>query len=147
MRTILATLPRAARARLKPLIRQVCTAATDEQGLQRGRALIARWRARDPAAMACLAQELEGCLVSLKVPKAHHKSIRTTNLRERPFGEGRRRTTGMPRFPTETAWVKLVFATLLTAAQRWRGWRVTPRILRELDAIRQEREPVLRPVA
>jgi putative transposase len=124
MRTILATLPRAARARLKPLIRQVCTAA-----------------------MACLAQELEGCLVSLKLPKAHHKSIRTTNLRERPFGEGRRRTKVMPRFPTETAWVKLVFATLLTAAQRWRGWRVTPRILRELDAIRQEREPVLRPVA
>jgi hypothetical protein len=38
--------------------------------------------------------------------------------------------------------LKLVFATLLTAAQRWRGVRMTPRILRELDALRQERDPV-----
>jgi transposase-like protein len=63
MRNILAKLPQAARALLKPLLRQVFTAATYEQGLKRGRALIARWRARYPAAMACLEQDLEACLV------------------------------------------------------------------------------------
>jgi hypothetical protein len=36
---------------------------------------------------------------------------------------------------------------LLTAAQRWRGVRMTPRILRELDALRQERYPVQSQVA
>jgi transposase-like protein len=97
--------------------------------------------------MACLEQDLEACLVYLKFPKDHHKSIRTTNLLERTFGEGRRRTKVIPRFPTETACLKLVFATLLTAAQRWRGVRMTPRILRELDALRQERYPVQSQVA
>jgi hypothetical protein len=53
----------------------------------------------------------------------------------------------IPRFPTETACLKLVFATLLTAAQRWRGLRMTPRLLRELDAIRRERYPVQSQVA
>ncbi|WP_447973837.1 IS256 family transposase [Nitrospira sp. Kam-Ns4a] len=147
MRTSLAKLPQAARALLKPLIRQVFCAATYEQGLTRGRALIARWRARYPAAMACLEQDLEACLISLKVPKEHHKSIRTTNLLERTFGEGRRRTKVIPRFPTETACLKLVFATLLTASQRWRGLRMTPRLRRELDTIRQERYPVQSQVA
>jgi transposase-like protein len=100
MRNILAKLPQAARALLKPLIQQVFRAATYEQGLARGRALIARWRARYPAAMAYLEQDLEACLVYLKCPREHHKSIRTTNLLERTFGEGRRRTTVSPRFPT-----------------------------------------------
>ncbi|WP_447974102.1 IS256 family transposase [Nitrospira sp. Kam-Ns4a] len=147
MRNILAKLPQAARALLKPLIRQVFCAATYEHGLTRGRALIARWRARYPAAMACLEQDLEAGLVYLKFPKEHHKSIRTTNLLERTFGEGRRRTKVIPRFPTETACLTLVFATLLTASQCWRGLRMSPRILRELDAIRQERYPVQSQVA
>lgn len=141
MRNILAKLPQTARALLKPLIRQVFTAATYEQGLKRGRALIARWRARYPAAMECLEQDVEACLVYLKFPKEHHKSLRTTNLLERTFEEGRRRTKVIPRFPTETACLKLVFATLLTAAQRWRGLRMTPRLVREFDAIRRERYP------
>lgn len=138
---------RAMRVLLKLLLRQMFTAATYEQGLTRGRALIARWRARYPAAMACLEQDREACLVHLKFPKEHHKSSRATNLLERTFGEGRRRTKVIPRFPTETACLKLVFATLLTAEQRWRGLRTTPHILRELNAISQERYPVQSQVA
>ncbi len=97
--------------------------------------------------MACLEQDLEACLVYLKVPKEHHKSLRTTNLLERTFGEGRRRTKVIPRFPTEPACLTLVFAPWLTAAQRWRGLRMTSRLRRELDTIRQERDPVQRQVA
>jgi transposase-like protein len=109
--------------------------------------VLARWRARDPAAMACLEQDLEACLVPRKVPTEHHTSSWTTTRLERTFGEGRRRTTVIPRFPTEAACLKLVFATLLTASQRWRGVRMTPRLLRELDAIRRERYPVPSQVA
>jgi hypothetical protein len=43
--------------------------------------------------------------------------------------------------------LKLVFATLLTAAQRWRGLHMTPRLLRDVDAIRRERYPVQSQVA
>jgi len=49
-----------------------------------------------------------------------------------------KRTKVIPRFPTERACLRLVFASLITAAQRWRGIRVTPRILRQLDALRSK---------
>jgi len=47
----------------------------------------------------------------------------------------------------ETACLTLVLATWLTAAPRWRGWRMTPRLRRERDALRRERDPVQRQVA
>lgn len=138
MRNILAKLPKAVIAQMKRLIQQVFLAPTYESGLARGRALIARFRGRYPAAMEALENDLEATLAYLKFPKEHHKSIRTTNLMERTFGEGRRRTKVIPRFPTETSALKLVFATLVTASKNWRGLAMTPRILRRLDAIRQE---------
>jgi transposase-like protein len=82
-----------------------------------------------------------------EVPQGASQPIRTTTLLERTFGEGRHRTKVIPRCPTETARLKLVFATLLTAAQRWRGLRMTPRLLRDVDAIRRERYPVQSQVA
>jgi transposase-like protein len=87
-RHLLAQRPQAARALLKPLLQQGVRAATDAQGLTRGRALLARWRARDPAAMACLEQDLEACLVSLQSPRAPHTSRRTTPRLERTFEQG-----------------------------------------------------------
>ena len=45
--------------------------------------------------------------------------MRTTNLAERSFVEERRRTKVIPRFPHEQAAMKLVFATMIRAADRW----------------------------
>jgi putative transposase len=45
--------------------------------------------------------------------------VRTTNLAERSFVEERRRTKVIPRFPDEKAAMKLMFATLIRAADRW----------------------------
>jgi len=137
MRNILAKLPRTMQAKMKRLIQQVFHAASYDDGLRRGRALIARFKARYPSAMACLEDDLEACLVHLKFPKEHHIRLRTTNLLERTFGEGRRRTKVIGRFPTEAACLQLLYATLITASQTWRGVQMTPAILRQLDAIRQ----------
>ncbi|MFQ5993259.1 MAG: IS256 family transposase [Nitrospiraceae bacterium] len=138
MRNILAKLPKAVIAQTKRLIQQVFLAPTYERGLARGKALIVRFRDRYPSAMEALEKDLEATLTYLNFPKEHHKSIRTTNLLERTFGEGRRRTKVIPRFPTETSCLKLVFATLITASKNWRGLTMSPKILRQLDAIRQE---------
>ncbi len=138
MRNILAKLPKAVIAQMKRLIQQVFLAPSYEKGLARGKALIARFRNRYPSAMEALEKDLEATLTYLKFPKEHHKSIRTTNLMERTFGEGRRRTKVIPRFPKETSCLKLVFATLTTASKNWRGLAMTPKILRQLDKIRQE---------
>ena len=152
MRNILAKLPRTIQAKMKRLIHQVFYAATFEEGLKRGRALIARFKARYPSAMACLEDDLEACLVHLKFPTEHHVRLRTTNLLERTFGEGRRRTKVIGRFFTEASCLQLVYATLITASQQWRGVTMTPAILRHLDAIRrtlfpQNRSPIDEAVA
>jgi len=136
LRNILAKLPKLAASQLKPLLQQVCLAPDHATGLRRGRALIARFRSRYPSAMECLEKDLDECLTYLLFPKEHQKRLRTTNLLERAFGESRRRTKVIPRFPTERACLALVFASLITAAEKWRGIRMTPRILRQLDVLR-----------
>jgi len=139
LRNILAKLPKLAASQLKPLLQQVFLAPSYTKGLERGRALIARFRARYTSAMECLEKDLEECLTYLLFPPEHRKRLRTTNLLERTFGESRRRTKVIPRFPTERSCLALVFASLITAAEKWRGIRVTPRILRQLDALRSEK--------
>lgn len=138
LRNILAKLPRGIQATMTRLIHQVFYAASYDEGLRRGRALIVRFKARYPSAMACLEEDLEACLVHLMFPQEHHGRLRTTNLLERTFGEGRRRTKVIGRFPTEAACLQLLYATLITASHKWRGVVMTPAILRQLDAIRQE---------
>ncbi len=141
MRNILAKLPRLAQRELKPLLQQVFLAPDHRTALRRGKALLARFRARFPSAMECLEKDLEECLTYLCFPVEHRRRIRTTNLLERTFGESRRRTKVIPRFPGERACLTLLFATLITAAEKWRGVRMTPRILRALDALRPEEAP------
>lgn len=141
LRNILAKVPQARRAEMARLIAPIFHAATAAEGLRRGQALIARFTARYPSAMACLEEDLAACLEHLKFPREHHIRLRTTNLLERTFGEGRRRTKVIGRFPTEGACLQLVFATLITASHKWRGVVMTPAILRQLDAIRQELFP------
>lgn len=138
MRNILGKLPKAASAAMKRLLRQVFEARDYPSGLRKGRELIARFRERFPTAMECLEQDLEACLVHLRLPRAHRQRIRTTNRLERLFGEGQRRTRVIPRFPTERSCLTLLYATLLTASKTWRGVKMPPALLREIDHLRGE---------
>jgi transposase-like protein len=61
-------------------------------------------------------QRDEECVLG---PKIH--SIRTTNLLERLFGEERRRTKVIPHAFGERAVLKLMYAALIRAAERWRA--------------------------
>lgn len=146
MRNILCKLPKGVMKEIKALVQQVFLSPDYETAKRRGKALIARFRARYPSAMECLEKDLEECIVYLKFPREHHRRIRTTNLLERTFGEGRRRTKVIPRFPTEGSCLKLLYATLITASRRWHGAKMTPKILRELNQLRLEVFP-LRAVA
>ena len=69
---------------------------------------------------------------------AHWKVIRTSNLLERAFGEGKRRTKVIPRFPTESAGLRLLCATLITASRSWKGVRMPPDIWLEIELLRRE---------
>ena len=64
------------------------------------------------AAADCLADDLDALLVHLRYPLRHRHRWRSTNLLERSFGEVRRRTKVMGRFPGETSCLSLVWAVL-----------------------------------
>lgn len=69
---------------------------------------------------------------------AFRRRIRTTNLIERAFVEQRRRTKIIPRFWDERSCLKLVFATLWQASERWQRVRMTDLELAMLRRLRRE---------
>ena len=91
-----------------------------------------------PSAVACLQDDFEACIAHLRFPLGHRRAIRTTNLLERLFGEERRRTKVIPHAFGERAVLKLMYAALIRAAERWRGIRITEFERRQWKAIRDE---------
>ena len=64
--------------------------------------------------------------------------IRTTNLLERLFLEARRRTKVVPHAFGERPVLKLLYAAVIRAADRWRGLTIGELEQRQLRAIREE---------
>jgi len=91
-----------------------------------------------PSAVACFADDLEALLAIHRVPVRHRIRVRTTNLAERSFVEERRRTKVIPRLMEEKAAMKLVFATMIRAAERWARISVTDIERHQLKLLRAE---------
>src|SRR5437762_2687068 len=91
-----------------------------------------------PSAVACLDDDFEACIAHLRFPLGHRRVIQTTTLLERLFGEARRRTKVIPHAFGERAVLKVVYAALIRAAERWRGISITEFEQRQLKAIRDE---------
>jgi len=100
--------------------------------------IAATYGAELPSAVACLDDDFEACIAQLRFPLGHRRAVRTTNLLERLFGEERRRTKVIPHAFGERAVLKLMYAALIRAAERWRGIRITEFERRQLKAIRNE---------
>jgi transposase-like protein len=91
-----------------------------------------------PAATRCFAEDLEASLAHLKLPIRHRINARTTNLIERSFLEERRRSKVIPRFLEEKSAMKLVFATLIRASERWSRVGVSDLERKQLKLLRRE---------
>ncbi len=135
MRNIVNKLPEVARPTLKKLIHKAFTAKGYREAVEQARAIIEEYKGSFPAAMKCLERDLEESLTALKFPFLHRKQIRTTNLLERLFGEGRRRTKVIPRFRSKTSGLCLIFAVLVDASEGWRGVRMEPYLVERLKQI------------
>jgi len=135
MRNILCKVPEKARPGIRKLLHKAFTAQGYTAGLEQAKAVVAMYEQEYPEAMKCLRTDLEECLTALRFPEAHRKRIRTTNLLERLFGEGRRRSKVIPRFLGERSGLSLMFAVLVDASAGWRAVKVTPAISRELDTL------------
>jgi putative transposase len=91
-----------------------------------------------PAAVACFTDDLEALLAIHRVPVRHRIRVRTTNLAERSFAEERRRTKVIPRLMDEQAAMKLVYATMIRAADRWCRVSITDLERHQLTLLRTE---------
>ena len=100
--------------------------------------MIAGYERTFPAAVACFADDLDVLLAVHRVPVRHRIRVRTTNLAERSFVEERRRTKVIGRFPDEKAAMKLVFATMIRAADRWCRVSITDLERHQLKLLRAE---------
>ena len=134
MKNILDKVPDDQRETIKRLLYDVRDAVDHETGVKRAEAFVQEYRGKLPSAVACFENDLEASLNHLKLPTLHHKSIRTTNLVERGFEEERRRSKVIPKFRTEKQCLKLVFATLWRASQRWLKVKFTEIERRQLEA-------------
>lgn len=99
---------------------------------------VKRWQKKFPTAVACFEEDFEACVAHLVCPASHRRAIRSTNLLERLFEENRRRTKVLPHAFGERPMLKLMFAAVIRAAERWRKLKVTNFEREQLRQLRQE---------
>jgi transposase-like protein len=116
---IRAKLPEEAAGEVMAHVYAVRDAPTPDAARAAADRLINTYRLAYPAAIACFSDDLDALLAIHRVPVRHRIRVRTTNLAERSFVEERRRTKVIGRFGDEKAAMKLVFATMIRAAERW----------------------------
>jgi transposase-like protein len=100
--------------------------------------VVADFEAALPSAVTCFMDDFEACIAHLRLPIAHRRATRTTNLLERLFVEERRRLKIIPNAWGEKPVLKLMFGAMIRAAERWRAIKVTDFERRQMDALRQE---------
>jgi len=100
--------------------------------------VIRRYEKELPSAIQCFLDDFEACIAHLRFPLNHRKTIRTTNLLERLLEEERRRTKVIPHAFGERPLVKVMYAAVIRASEKWRGIRMTSFERRQLQAIREE---------
>ena len=91
-----------------------------------------------PSAMAVVERDLDALVAHLRFPSEHRKRIRTTNLLERTFVEVRRRTKVIGRFPGETSALSLIWAVLELSSRGWRGVKMNPKTVAEIERLRRQ---------
>jgi transposase-like protein len=100
--------------------------------------VIADYEKALPSAIACFMDDFEACIAHLRMPVTHRRAIRTTNLLERLFVEERRRLKIIPNAFGERPVLKLMFAAMTRAAERWRALRFTDFERRQIAVLRKE---------
>ena len=119
MRNFQTKVPSSRWAEIKAHLVAIRDAPTWKVGKEAARDFLRQFGEEFPALAKAFSEDLEALLAHLKLPWTHRKFVRTTNLIERSFVEERRRTKTLPRFFTEKSCLKLVYAVLIRAAQRW----------------------------
>ena len=82
-------------------------------------AWIAKWGARYPRLVAWVEETIEETLTFYRLPRQHHKHLKSTNMLERLNEEIRRRTYVVRIFPNADACRRLVRALAVETHENW----------------------------
>jgi putative transposase len=82
-------------------------------------AWIAKWEARYPRLVAWAEETIEETLTFYRLPRQHHKHLKSTNMLERLNEEIRRRTYVVRIFPNAASCCRLVRALAVETHENW----------------------------
>lgn len=113
LENILSYLPKTQREQVYPEFRAIFYQDSRQQAEQVLAAVQTKYATLYPSALACLERDLDACLTFYAFPKAHWKTIRTTNVIERLFGEVKKRSHKMAAaFRNENSCLLMFYAVI-----------------------------------
>lgn len=113
MDNVLSYIPEKQRDQVKPELRAIFYQETREKAEQELVAFCEKYESIYPNAIECLNRDKEACLTFYAFPRAHWKTIRTTNVIERLFGEVKKRSHKMAAaFRNESSCLLMFYAVI-----------------------------------
>jgi transposase-like protein len=113
MENVLSYIPKGQHDQVEPELKAIFYQDNREQADQAVMAFCEKFGPRYPTAVECLQRDLEACLTFYAFPKAHWKTIRTTNILERLFGEVKKRSHKMASaFRNENSCLLMFYAVI-----------------------------------
>src|SRR5437868_14704623 len=113
MENVLSYVPQKQREQVEPELKALFYQKSRQEADQAVAAFVEKYQNIYPTAVACLQRDLDACLTFYSFPKEHWKTIRTTNVIERLFGEVKRRSHKMAAaFRNEGSCVLLFYAVI-----------------------------------
>jgi putative transposase len=104
---------------------------------------LAKWQAKYPKLCAWVEDNVEETLTYYRLPLAHHKHMKSTNMLERLNQEIKRRTHVVRIFPNAASCLRLVRAL---AVETHENWLEATRYL-NMDHLRESKKEALRQAA
>lgn len=112
---VLGYLPEKQRDQVEPELKAIFYQDSRQQADELAAAFDEKFAKSYPSAVACLKRDLDACLAFYAFPKAHWKTIRTTNVIERLFDEVKRRSHKMAAaFRNEDSCLLMFYAVVRT---------------------------------
>jgi putative transposase len=113
MENVLGYIPTSQQEAVKPELRAIFYQESREKAEQEVVAFCEKFAPLYPSAVECLKRDLQACLTFYAFPKAHWKTIRTTNVLERTFGEVKKRSHKMAAaFRNENSCLLMFYAVI-----------------------------------
>lgn len=113
MDNVLGYIPDKQREQVEPELKAIFYQQNRQKADQEVAAFCQKYAQIYPTAVACLKRDLEACLTFYAFPEAHWKTIRTTNVIERLFGEVKKRSHKMAAaFRNEDSCLLMFFAVI-----------------------------------